>query len=163
MAAGQLDRGVQLRPGSGDLADPDAGAESRGLDPERRAHLGTALAPARLARVDEIDLGNAGLGEEALQGQLVHAGRRGEHVGADVGNVQPLEQALDAAVLAEGTVQGREGDVGAEQALAGDELDRGTLAAPGALAGDRHRQCLVPCLLEAAGDGLSGAQRDVVL
>ena len=54
-------------------------------------------------------------GEEPLQGQLVHADRRGEHVGADVGDVEPLQQPLDAAVLAEGAVQGREDGVGAEQ------------------------------------------------
>ena len=89
-----------------------------------------ALAPAGLAGGDEVDLGDAGLGEEPLQRQLVHADSRGEDVGADVGKVEPLEQALDAAVLTEGAVQGREDGVGAEQAAAGGELDRLALAAP---------------------------------
>jgi hypothetical protein len=66
--------------------------------------------------------GHAVGGEEPLQRQLVHADRGGEDVGADVGHVEPLEQPLDAAVLAEGAVQGREDRVGAEQAAAGTQL-----------------------------------------
>ena len=116
MAAGQLDRRVELLAQALDPADADARAEARGLDPERQAHRLAALAPARLAGGDELDLRQARLGEESLQRQLVHADRRGEDVGADVGEVEPLEQALDAAVLAEGAVQGGEGGVGAEQA-----------------------------------------------
>ena len=105
-------------------------------------------------RVDrgELDLGHAALGAEPLQGQLVHAGRRGEHVGADVGDVEVLEQALDAAVLAERAVQGREGGVGAEQAAARARASTGSSpAAPLAGAADRHRHHLVAGLLAARG------------
>ena len=146
-----------------DPGDPDARAEARGLDPERRAEAGAALAPALLADRGELDLGNAAVGEEPLQRQLVHADRRGEDVGADVGQVEPLEQPLGAAVLAERAVQGGEGDVGAEQAVARAQLDRPAVAEPAALAGDGHPQRLMARLLEAAGDGLPGAQRDIVL
>ena len=140
------------------------------LDPSRegftqsgRPSAGAALAPALLPHRDEIDLGQAAVGEQPLQGQLVHADRRGEDVGADVGDVEPLEQALDAAVLAERPVQRREGDVGPQQAAAGRQGDGLPVAGPGAVAGDRHPQRLVARRLEAVGDCLPGAKRDVVL
>ena len=57
-------------------------------------------------------------GEQVLEDELVHADRGGLDVGAGVGNVEHLEQALDAAVLPAGAVQDREGDVAAEQSPA---------------------------------------------
>jgi hypothetical protein len=116
VAQGEVDGRVQSLAKILDPADADTGAEARGLDPERQPHLLTALAPTRLADGDELDLRQAGLGEEALQRQLVHADGRGEHVGADVGDVQPLQHPLHAAVLAEGPVQGREDRFSAKQA-----------------------------------------------
>ena len=162
VAAGELDRLVQLVHRL-DPADADAGAESRGLDPERRPHRLAALAPARLPRGGEIDLRQAGLGEEPLQGQLVHADRRGEHVGADVGEVEPLEYALHAAVLAEGAVQSGEGDLGAVQSLSRHQRHRRALDAPGPGVRDRHLDRLVPGPLQPPRHRLSRAQRDVVL
>ena len=48
---------------------------------------------------------------QLLEHDLVHAQRRGQHAGADVGHVEALEQALDGPVLAERTVEHREHDV----------------------------------------------------
>ena len=100
-----------------DPGDADARADPRGLDPERQPQLArSARASPSSPTAANSTWGIAARGEEPLQGQLVHADRRGEHVGADVGDVEPLQQPLDAAVLAEGAVQGREDGVGAEQA-----------------------------------------------
>ena len=49
--------------------------------------------------------------KSGLHDRLVHADRRGEHAGADVGQVGQLEQPLDGAVLAVRAVQDREDDV----------------------------------------------------
>ena len=54
------------------------------------------------ADLDEVHLRDPLPGEQPLQRQLVHAGGRGEDVGADVGQVEHLQQPLHAAVLAEG-------------------------------------------------------------
>ena len=90
--------------------------------------------------------------------------RRGQHVGADVGDVEALEQALDAAVLAERAVQDREGDVAAEQARRGAEVD---LGAPSWIQRPSrsidHVERLVAGVAQALGDGGAGAQRDLVL
>ena len=53
-----------------------------------------------------------GGGEDLLRALLVHRQRRGEHAGMGVGDPEPLEDALDAAVLAPAAVQRVEGDVG---------------------------------------------------
>src|SRR5690606_20008087 len=79
------------------------------------------------------------------------------------GQVEPLEQPLDAAVLAEGAVQGGEDGVGAEQPAAGDQLDRAAAGAPAALAADPHLDHLVPGVAEAPRHRRAGAQRDLVL
>ena len=52
---------------------------------------------------------------QILEHHLVHAQRRGEHAGADVRDVEALEQALHGPVLAERAVQDREHDVDAGQ------------------------------------------------
>ena len=72
---------------------------------------------------DELDLGHPVCGEEPLQRQLVHADRRGEDVGADVGESSHSSRPW-SAVLAEGAVQGREDRVGPEQAGGRNQLDR---------------------------------------
>ena len=50
-------------------------------------------------------------GEHQFHRRLVHADGRGEHAGADVGDVRELEQALHGAVLAVRPVQHREHDI----------------------------------------------------
>ena len=147
-----------------DAGDADAGAQPRGLHPERQPELLAAPPPVVALDRGELDLGDAAGGEEPLQGQLVHADRRGEDVGADVGDVEPLEQALDAAVLAEGAVQGREDDVGAEQAGGRGQLDRCRRRDS-----SRRRGAIVtstaswPAARRPRGDRGARAQRDVVL
>src|SRR5260221_7251923 len=42
---------------------------------------------------------------DALGAQLVHGERRSEHAAARIGNAEPLEDALDRAVLAEAAMQ----------------------------------------------------------
>ena len=64
----QLDRRVELVAERLDPADADAGAEPRGLHPERQAHRRAALAPALLAGRDELDLGHAALRRRAASG-----------------------------------------------------------------------------------------------
>jgi hypothetical protein len=56
-------------------------------------------------------LRQAGGGEEALHRILVHGGGGAEDTGADVGDVGKFEEALNGAVLAEGSVQDGEDDV----------------------------------------------------
>ena len=56
--------------------------------------------------------GEAVVVEDRLGDALVHADGRGEHAGADVGDAERLEVALDDAVLAEGAVQDGEDDDG---------------------------------------------------
>ena len=53
--------------------------------------------------------------------------------------------------------------LGAEQALTGSQHQGFSRMAPGAVAGDDHQQRLVTSLLEPAGDGLTRAQRHLVL
>ena len=50
--------------------------------------------------------------EDLLGPRLVHGQRRGQHAGMGVGDPQPFQQALDAAVLAPAAVQRVERDVG---------------------------------------------------
>ena len=112
----------------GDLEDPDARAEPRRLDPDRQPERLGPLAPALLAGLAEVDLGDPALAEQPLEDQLVDRHRGGEHAGADVGDVEALEQPLHGAVLAERPVQDREGDVAAEQPAGGAQVDLGALA-----------------------------------
>jgi hypothetical protein len=58
-------------------------------------------------------------GEQLLRELLVHAGGAGQHARSDVGHAGHLQQPLDRAVLAEGTVQHREDDVHAAEHLTG--------------------------------------------
>ena len=77
--------------------------------------------------------------QHALEEVLVHAERRRRDTRADVGSAGELEQALDAAVLAERAVQDREDDLGRrdrrrrrlvrEPVRAAGELDRADLVA----------------------------------
>ena len=68
-------------------------------------------APLGAEEGDVGGLRQAGGGEEALHGVLVHAGGGAEDAGADVGDVGELEEALDGAVFAEGAVEDGEDDV----------------------------------------------------
>ena len=54
---------------------------------------------------------DAVVAQHRLEEVLVHAERRAEHAGADVGHARELEQPLHRAVLAERPVQHREDDV----------------------------------------------------
>ena len=114
---------VELGLGIRDPRDPDARSEPRGLHPQRLRHRRRVLAPARLADLAELDLGQVPEGEQALADELVHRHRRGEHARSGVGDVERLEQSLDGAVLAERAVQHGEGDVAAEQPSGGAQLD----------------------------------------
>src|SRR5436305_4616386 len=96
------------------------------------------LPPAALADLAELDLGDAVEREEALEGELVDRQRRGQDTGPRVGDVQALKDALNAAVLAEGPVQGREGDVAAQQAVPSSQLDLGAVNRPSAVMRDEH-------------------------
>ena len=80
----------------------------------RRAAASTCrashLVPRRRARSPTT--GRPAAAIDVLGARLVHRQRRGEHAGMRVGNAQPFEHALDAAVLAPAAVQRVEGDVG---------------------------------------------------
>ena len=66
-----------------------------------------------------LDDGQLCLREEALHCVLVHAGGGAEDSGADVGDIGELEEALDGAVFAEGSVEDRKDDVERLAAKAG--------------------------------------------
>ncbi len=75
--------------------------------------------------------------------------RRREHAGADVGDVDALEQALEGPVLAERAVQRREHDVDALDAAAGRKRHLPAGLAPDAVASDLDPANLVAGALEA--------------
>ena len=100
---------------------------------------------------------------EVLEERLVHRERRGEHPGSDVRHVEQLEQSLDGAVLAEGAVQGREDDIGPEQAVPRRERERLAAAGPAPLAVYSHVDRLVAALGEALAHGRRRGERHVVL
>ena len=163
VAQRQLDRGVELLERL-DPADADARAHPRGLHPERQPELGAALAPARFADRDELDLRDPLLGEEPLQRQLVHADRRGEHVGADVGEVEPLQQPLDRC-----RPRRRRRAAPGRPTSAPSRPPPGTSSTPAAAADPapsrpiRTSTHLVPGLPQPAQHRGARAQRDVVL
>ncbi len=67
-------------------------------------------------------LGEGGCGEELLHDVFIHGGGGAEDAGADVGDVGDLEEALDGAVFAEGSVEDGEDyvDVLAEGSVLGE-------------------------------------------
>ena len=78
----------------------------------------------------------AGGGEDLLGLDLVHGHRRGQHARVGVGDPQPLQQALHAAVLAPAAVERVEHDVGArvrkppDQVRPGVDLNHGIARGP---------------------------------
>src|SRR5262249_48324553 len=80
------------------------------------------------------------------------------HAGADVRDVGELEQALDAAVLAERAVQHREDDVGAA-----DRSRRRSVRQPARPARELDRVDVVAALPERVDDALGRGERGVVL
>ena len=74
------------------------------------------------------------IAQHRLAERLVHARGRAQHAGADIGQADRLEHALDRAVLAEGAVQHREHDVDLPRRAAVHAHER---PAPGA--GDERR------------------------
>ncbi len=95
----------------GDDAHADRGAFRDRLDdigPRDRIAGGKVGA----GREDALGHAHADRGDDALGARLVHRDRRGEHARMRVGNAHQLEQALDAAILAEAAVQHVEDDVG---------------------------------------------------
>ena len=114
VAGGELDRLVELGLGAEHPRDPDTRAEPRGLHPERPRHRRRVLAPAGLADLAELDLRQVPEGEQPLADELVHRDRGGEHARPRVGDIERLEQSLDAPVLAERAVQDRKRHVAVE-------------------------------------------------
>ncbi len=110
-----------------------------------------------------LHLGNAGLGHHRLEQQLVHAQRRSQHPGADIGDIEALEQPLDGPVLAKGPVQDREDDVHPGDAAARLERQRIALQAPHAVASDLDLDRLVAGRFEAAAHRSRRSERDLVL
>ena len=100
--------------------------------------------------------------EHRLEHVLVHAERRGEHAGSDVGHAGELEQPLHGPVLAERPVQHREDDVDVGQRR-GDVLDREAheLRTPGRLCQlvtcGRRSSCQRPARSICTGDDLVAA------
>ncbi len=80
------------------------------------------------------------LGEEALQGQLVHADRRGEHVGADVGDVEHSSSPWTLPSSPKAPCRAGKTASAPSSPPPGDQLHRGAVAAPAPVAADRHRR-----------------------
>ena len=100
-----------------DFRDADARSEVRRLDEDGisqlRRHVRRDRWPAPpiqslRSTTRYFDLRQSARREHQLRHGLVHADRRGEHAGADVGDVGELEQPLNRAVLAVGSMQHRE-------------------------------------------------------
>src|SRR5580704_7705761 len=111
----------------GGLDDADGGAEVGGLDEEREAQRGGGFleevaGPGGAVGDAPGGDGEAVVVEDRLGDALVHADGGGENAGADVGDAERLEVALDDAVLAEGAVQHGEDDrIGGGRREAGGE------------------------------------------
>ncbi len=141
-----------------------------GLDEDRpaaggdlRVHLPRFPAIASLSHPDIGDLGNPERRHQIFEQNLVHAYRRGRHSGADIGDVEHLEQALNGAVLAEGPVQRREDDLHARDALAGSDGDRIPLAPPDPVAADLDPHYVVATGQQPVANGGRRGERDLVL
>ena len=150
--------------------DPDRRSEPRRLDEHGQAERAQVreheLALGReLLGADRpvADLRQPGVGHQLLEHDLVHAQRRGQHAGADVGHVEALEQPLHGAVLAERSVQDREHDVDAVEPAPRLDRDGGAVAAPDAVAADLDRDRHVTGLLEPRPDRRRGGERYLVL
>ena len=81
------------------LADAHRGAEPSRLDEDGVRER--VLDRIAVAQGDALRDRNAAVAQDGLENILVHAQRRGQHPGADVGHTGKLEQALDGAVLTE--------------------------------------------------------------
>ena len=116
---GILERGPAGRPGSATRAIP--------TDDPSRAGLTNTGRPSSAQVVEDgirpfgepghrggavVDLGDPRAPHQLLEQHLVHADRTRLDAGADVGDVQGLQQSLDGAVLAERAVQNRKDHVG---------------------------------------------------
>jgi len=101
------------------LADAHRGAKVRRLHKhrilERRLDLGNGLAwrflPLGAQQRNVLDDGQLGVGKQPLHHILVHARRRTQHAGANIGETGQFKKPLDGSVLAKGAVQNRENHV----------------------------------------------------
>ena len=110
-------------------------------------------------------------GEDQLHRRLVHADGRGEHAGADVGDVRELEQALHGAVLAVRPVQHRKHDIEREARddgplrqvpIDGDErIPAGTRDHVRFECGSLRVRCLAPRSTSAAERSVGGRSGSV--
>ena len=124
--------------------------------------------------------------KQPLHRVLVHAGRRAQNAGADVGDVRQLKQPLNRAVFAKRPVQHREDDVeagactglrcGRGQRDAGltaaviarllsasEQILRRAAREPAAFFGDAELDDVVLLSVDCLKDRAGGAQRDLVL
>jgi hypothetical protein len=90
--------------------DPDAGSIGNRFDHIRRWHhvLFRHFRPRQCHSGRDR---NAGRGHHAFGDVLLHRKRRAQHAGMAVGNAEDFEQALEATIFAERTVQQVERDV----------------------------------------------------
>ena len=103
------------------------------------------------------------MGHQILEGDLVHAQRRGEHARPDVREVEALEQALHGSVLTIGSMQGGEHYVDPVQTTPQGDGQLGAIASPDPVAPHLDLNRNVAGLLEAGAHGLGRRQGDIVL
>ena len=113
---------------------------------DRLDHVGQRQRVGGFQFVDRHDAAardrQSGGGEHRLRRDLVHGQRRGAHAGMGVGDRQPVEHALDRAVLAEAAMQRVEHGVGLRRQRGDDggevvaHLDRRDVEAGLAQSGD---------------------------
>ncbi len=167
----RLDRVLQLAPGLLDLADAHRRSHSRRLDEQRAAQRGDQLDRSRsAARLElapgeraRVDLRHTDGIHQALEAHLVHAQGGGRDTGADIGDVEALEQALHRAVLAVGAVERREHDVAVEQTAPRGQGELAAVAEPAAVARYLDRHDRVPRRREAFAHRGGRHERDRVL
>ena len=104
---------------------------------------------------DVLDDGQTGLDEEAPHHIFVHAGRRAQHAGADVGDAGQLEESLDGAVLAEGAVQHGKDHI---EGLAARALALVESCGRTGLGREQRGNAFVEELCSGRGFGVAGAQ-----
>jgi hypothetical protein len=162
---GRLELGVVVH-----LADPNGGAEPRGLDEAREPEgiLDLIAGP----QCDVARDRDAAVAEHLLEEVLVHAERGCGNARPDVRDAGKLEQALNGPVLAERAVQDRQHDIdGAERRRRvrrrnGQRLgDRPVAGAqlPASVTPDRDRHDLVAVRVERLEHGTRRGERDLVL
>jgi len=150
-----LDRAREVVGGVHD-GNTDTGALVHGLDDERIWNLEDGFKGVLGRKGGPWWGGDAVEVKELLGEDLVHREGTGEDAGAGVGDAGDVQQSLNGAILAEGSVESNEDEVNGVAAEEADEIWN-------EVAGEVNEENFVTDLAKGGGHGISGAQGDLAL